>query len=56
VLDIIAVDIRPKSQLLVNGSFMSWMGRAIKMVYIPGGFAHGFALRTASSYKCTQWI
>jgi dTDP-4-dehydrorhamnose 3,5-epimerase-like enzyme len=29
VLDI-AVDIRPDSPTLVNGSFMSWMGRAIK--------------------------
>jgi dTDP-4-dehydrorhamnose 3,5-epimerase len=54
VLDI-AVDIRPESPTFGEWEFYELDGKSNKMVYIPGGFAHGFLALEDSvfSYKCT---
>jgi dTDP-4-dehydrorhamnose 3,5-epimerase len=54
VLDI-AVDIRPDSPTFGEWEFYELDGKSNKMVYIPGGFAHGFLALEDSifSYKCT---
>jgi dTDP-4-dehydrorhamnose 3,5-epimerase len=54
VLDI-AVDIRPESPTFGKWEFYELDGKSNKMVYIPGGFAHGFLALEDSifSYKCT---
>jgi dTDP-4-dehydrorhamnose 3,5-epimerase len=54
VLDI-AVDIRPDSPTFGKWEFYELDGKSNKMVYIPGGFAHGFLALEDSvfSYKCT---
>jgi dTDP-4-dehydrorhamnose 3,5-epimerase len=54
VLDV-AVDIRPESPTFGKWEFYELDGKSNKMVYIPGGFAHGFLALEDSvfSYKCT---